>query len=254
MLGPMPTEHVVSMLNASPPARAAQALLSMPKDRVNRLLAVMDGQLIARMIVGADPARRATLLGYVDDERLATELAKLPMTESAAVYGVLPPDRLKTHLARVPSEELATMLLEMNPDHRRGVVESLDAERLVDLRRVAFEKKVIESLQRTAANLSWVPEDPGSNLFAGAFNRIFGISLCYVDDDDLQAEAVAVAQRTFAHALVHGLLVITNAAPTQEAITLVTRPNPIGPPSLVVTWDPDENDGILARALVRLAG
>ncbi|MFI7602580.1 magnesium transporter MgtE N-terminal domain-containing protein [Actinoplanes sp. NPDC049681] len=250
----MPTGHVVTMLNASPPQRAVGVLLAMPRDRIDALLAAMDGRLIARMLIAAEPERRAALLGHLDDARLAAELALLPLTEAAAVLAALPATRARPQLDRVTSENLAMLLDAMPGPQRRRLVDVLDPLRLADLRRVAYEKKVIESLRRTAAGLHWVPDDPGSNLLAGVMHRLFGISLCYVDRGSLQSAAVAAAQRVFADQQVHGLLLVTNAAPSVQATEMLTGSDHGGTPTLVVTWDPDDNDGVLGRALVRLAG
>ena len=250
----MPTQHVVAMLKASPPERAVKALLSMPRERIDRLLAAMDGRLIARMLIAADPGKRAALLGHLDDARLAAELALLPMVEAAAVLAALPPDRARPQLEQVSSEHLSMLLDAMPGPQRRRLVQVLDPQRLHELRRVGYEKAVIEALRRTAAGLQWVPDDRGSNLLAGVFHRLFGLSLCYVDEGPLQSSAVCAAQEAFAAQQVHGLLIVTNAPPSVQAVELVTDPGYGGIPALVVTWESDDNDGVLGRALVRLAG
>jgi hypothetical protein len=250
----MPTEHIVRMLAATPPQRAVGVLLAMPRDRIDRLLAAMDGRHIAQLLISADPARRRVLLGYLDDARLAAELALLPMAEAAAVMAALPPDRATAQLDRVSSEHLVLLLDAMPGPQRRRLVDVLDPLRLADLRRVGYEKSVIEALRRTSANLSWVPDDYGSNLFAGVFHRLFGISLCYVDRGALQCAAVNSAQRVFGREQVHGLLVVSNAAPTDEATALTVDPRYAMTPAMVITWDPEHNEGALGRALVRLAG
>jgi Mg/Co/Ni transporter MgtE len=250
----MPTQHLVNMLRATPPQRAVGVLLAMPRDRIDRLLSAMDGRLLARMLIAADPDRRASLLNHLDDARLAAELALLPMAEAAAVMAALPPERATAQLDRVSSEHLALLLDAMPGPQRRRLVEAMDPLRLADLRRVGFEKSVIESLRRTSVNLSWVPDDYGSNLFAGVMHRLFGISLCYVDAGEMPPAAVVAAQRAFAQQQVHGVLVVTNVPPSLEAVTLVRDALFAGLPALVVSWDPEDNDGVLARALVRLAG
>jgi hypothetical protein len=250
----MPTEHVVRMLAASPPQRAVGVLLSMPRDRIDRLLTAMDGRLIARLVIAAEPDRRRALLGYRNDARLAAELALLPMAEAAAVMSALPPDRATAQLDRVSSENLALLLDAMPGPHRRRLIDVLDPLRLADLRRVGYEKAVIEALRRTAASLSWVPDDHGSNLFAGVFHRLFGVSLCYVDRGVLQSAAVVAAQRVFGREQVHGVLVVSNATPSDDAVALATDPRYAYTPSMVISWDPDQNHGVLGRALVRLAG
>jgi hypothetical protein len=254
VLGSMPTEHVVRMLAATPPDRAVTVLLSMPKDRIDRLLAAMDARRIAELLLAADPGRRRTLLGCLDDSRLAAELALLPMAEAAAVVAALPIDRAVAQLDRVASEHLALLLDAMPGPQRRGLADALDPLRQADLRRVGFEKSVIEALRRTSATLAWVPDDHGSNLFAGVFHRLFGISLCYVDRGVLPSAAVRSAQGVFGREQVHGLLVVTNAVPAQEAEALTADPRRAGAPSVVLTWNPDQNDGALGRALIRLAG
>lgn len=250
----MPTKHVVAMLSASPPERAVMALLAMPKDRIDKLLAAMDGRLIAKLLIAADPGRRAALLGHLDDARLAAELTLLPMVEAAAVLAALPPERARPQLDRVSADHLGMLLEAMPGPQRRRLVAVLAPERLHDLRRVGYEKAVIEALRRTSASLRWVPDDEGSNLLAGVFHRLFGVSMCYVDDGLLQSAAVVGAQRAFAAQQVHGLLIVTNAQPSVPAVELVTDPRYTGPPALVVTWACDDNDGVLGRALVRLAG
>ncbi|PRY29627.1 magnesium transporter MgtE N-terminal domain-containing protein [Pseudosporangium ferrugineum] len=250
----MPTEHVVTMLTASPPQRAVGVLLAMPRDRIDALLAAMDGRLIAKMLIAAEPERRAALLHHLDDARLAAELALLPLVEAAAVLAALPAERARPQLERVTSENLAMLLDAMPGPQRRRLVDVLEPMRLADLRRVAYEKSVIESLRRTAAGLHWVPDDHGSNLLAGVLHRLFGVSLCYVDSGPLRSTAVVAAQRVFAGQQVHGLLIVTNAVPSVRAVELVTDPRYGGAPALVVSWDADDNDGVLARALVRLAG
>jgi hypothetical protein len=242
------------MLQESSPQRAVGVLLALPRDRIDRLLAEMDGRLLARMLIAADPGRRASLLSHLDDRRLAAELALLPMAEAAGVVAALPPERATAQLDRVPAEHLAMLLGAMPDPHRRRLVGAMDPLLVADLRRVGFERSVIESLRRTSVNLSWVPDDYGSNLFAGILHRLLGISLCYVDDGEMSSAGVVSAQRAFAYRQVHGVLVVTNAAPTLEAVTLVHDPRYAGLPALVVTWDPDDDDGMLARALVRLAG
>ena len=250
----MPTEHVVTMLGAAPPQRAVQVLLAMPRDRITRLIAAMDGRLIAKLLIAADPARRAALLGHLDDTRLAAELALLPMAEAAEVMAALPPDRAEAQLDRVASEHLAVMLDQMPGPARRRLVDVLDPVRLADLRRVTYERSVIDALRRTSANLSWVPEDQGSNLYAGLFHRVFGISLCYLDAGLLHTAAVAAAQQVFRQSGVHGLLVVSNAPPSHESLQLISDPHWSMGPGAVVTWSADDNDGVLGRALVRLAG
>lgn len=251
MLGRMPTDHVVAMLNASPPHRAVGALLSMPKDRIDRLLAAMDGRLIARLLVAADPGRRAVLLNHLDDTRLAAELALLPLVEAAGVLAALPSDRASAQLNRVSSEHLAMLLDAMPSPQRQRLVGVLDPLRLADLRRVTYEKAVVESLRRTSARLQWVPDELGTNLFARVFHRVFGISLCYVHSGTLQSQAVSDARDAFAAGRVHGLLLVSNAPPSAAADELLADQRI---PALVVTWAPDGNDGVLGRALVRLAG
>lgn len=250
----MPTDHVVTMLKASPPHRAVTVLLSMPKDRIDRLLAAMDAVTIAKMLVAAGPARAAVLLGHLGDERLAAELTILPLAEAAAVLAVLPPDRAEAHLAPVSAENLALLLAAMPQPQRRVLSDALGPVRRLELRRVGYERAVIESLRRTAATLRWVPDAHGTNLFAGVFHRLFGISLCYVDSGALQSGAVAAAQELFAAEQVHGLLLVSNAPPSVEASDQMLDARYARTPALVVTWDHDDNDGVLGRALVRLAG
>jgi len=250
MLGSMPTEHVVTMLGASPPQRAVVALLSMPKDRIARLLGAMDGRLIARLLIAADPGRRAGLLRHLDDTRLAAELALLPMIEAASVLAVLPSERARTQLDLVSVEYLGSLLDAMPAPQRRRLAAVLDPRRLADLRRVGFEKAVIESLGRTAAGLRWVPDDPGSNLLAAVFQMLFGVSLCYVDDGPLPAGSVAQARQVFAGRQVDGILIISNGVPCASAAAACHGDTP----ALVATWESGDNDGVLGRALVRLAG
>ncbi|WP_143162668.1 magnesium transporter MgtE N-terminal domain-containing protein [Couchioplanes caeruleus] len=249
----MPTEHVVTMLNATPPQRAVGVLLSMPRDRIDALLGAMDGRLIAKLLIAAEPERRATLLGHLDDARLAAELALLPLVEAAAVLAALPAERARPQLDRVSSEDLAMLLDAMPGPQRRRLVEVLEPMRLAGLRRVAYDKRVVESLRRTAAGLQWVPDDRDSNLLAGVLHRLFGVALRYLDSGRLPPAAVTSAQRAFAAQQVHGLLIVTNALPSVEAEERAADPD-AGIPTLVITWDPDDNDGVLGRALVRLAG
>ncbi|GAA2490837.1 hypothetical protein Ahu01nite_029770 [Winogradskya humida] len=248
MLGSMPTDHVVTMLRASPPQRAAGALLAMPKDRIDRLLAVMDGRMIARMLIATDPARRLALLGHLDDTRLAAELALLPVVEAAAVLAVLPIERARPQLERGAPEHAAMLLDAMPAAQRTRLVAVLDPLRDAELRRVAYEKAVIDALRGTAATLQWVPDDHGSNLLAGVFHRLFGVALRHVADGPLPAVAVADAHRVFAQRQVHGVLIVTNAFTTE--VPVPSRE----PPALVVVWESGDNDGVLGRALVRLAG
>ena len=250
----MPTDHVVAMLSASPPQRAAGVLLAMPKDRIDRLLAAMDGRLIARMLIAAEPAKRAALLAHLDDTRLAAELALLPLVEAAAVLAGLPSERTNAQLDRFSSEHLAMLLAALPTPQRRRLVEVIDPRRLADLRRVGYEKAVVEALRRTAANLQWVPDDTGTNLFAWVFHRVFGISLCYVDSGGLESGAVFAAHRVFDVEQVQGVLLVSNAPPSAAACALVADPRYARTPALVVTWAADDNDGALGRALVRLAG
>jgi hypothetical protein len=135
---------------------------------------------------------------------------------------------------------------------RRRLTAALAPPRLVELRRVGFEKAVIESLGRTAAGLQWVPGDQGSNLLVAVFQRHFGVALCHVDEGPLGPGLVARAARAFAAQSVDGLLIVSNAVPDGPAAELVARHG--STPALVATWESGDNDGVLGRALVRLAG
>jgi hypothetical protein len=254
MLGRMPTDQIVTMLKASPPRRAVGVLLAMPKDRIDRLLAAMDGKLVSRLLIAAGPERVGALLHHLGETRLATELALLPMAEAAGLLAALPPAVAGAQLERVTPENLALLLEAMPAAQRRRLTEELEPPRRIELRRVGYERAVIESLRRTAATLRWVPNDHATNLFAGVFHRLFGISLCYVDGGALQSRAVAAAQEIFAAEQVHGLLLVSNAPPSVEASDQILDARYARTPALVVTWDHDDNDGVLGRALVRLAG
>jgi hypothetical protein len=254
VLGSQPTAQVVAKLRASPPQRAVTVLLSMPKDRVARLLAAMDGRLIARLLLAADPDRRASLLRHLDDTRLAAELALLPMIEAASVLAALPPERARPQLDRVSTEHLGMLLDAMPASPRRRLAALLDPSRLAGLRRVAFEKAVLSSLGRTAAGLRWLPDDPGSNVLATVFRRLFGVALCYVDEGPLRSGPVRRAREVFAAHQVEGLLIVTNAIPDGPAAEFVARCPQGDLKALVATWESGDNDGVLGRALVRLAG
>jgi hypothetical protein len=254
MLASMPTEQVVTVLRATPPQRAVTVLLSMPRDRVARLLGAMDGRLIARLLIAADPDRRASLLRHLDDTRLAAELALLPLIEAASVLAALPPERARPQLERVSAEQLGMLLDAMPAPQRRRLAAVLDPPRLVELRRVGFEKAVIESLGRTAAGLQWVPGDQGSHLLAAVFQRHFGVALCHVDEGPLGPGPVARAGQAFAAQPVDGLLIVSNAVPDGPAAELVAASRHGSTPALVATWESGDNDGVLGRALVRLAG
>jgi hypothetical protein len=254
VLGALPTHHVVALLQATTPQRAAGVLVNLPTHRIDRLLATMDAHLLARILVAADLDRRAALLGRLDDARLAAELALLPMAEAAGVLAALPPERASAQLDRVAADHLP-MLLESMPDVPRGqLIEAMDPMRLAELRRVNYERGVIASLRRTSANLSWVPEDYGSNLFVGAMHRLFGVSLCYVDEGTLHTAAVMAAHDVFLPRQVHGVLIVTNAPASAEAIELIRGRRFSALRAAGVSWDAEDNDGVLARALVRLAG
>jgi len=254
VLDSTPTQHLVALLQATPPQRAVGALLAMPHARIDRLLAVMDVRLLGRMLLAADPDRRAELLSHLDDGRVAAELGLLPMAEAAVVLAALPVERAGAQLDRFAAQQLA-ILLDVLPDpQRHRLIDAMDPVHRADLHRVGFERSVVASLRRTSVNLSWVPDDHESNLFAGIMHRLVGIALCYLDGGDLPAAAVASAQRTFATRQVHGVLLVTNATPSLEAATLAQEARFAGLPALLVTWTPEDNDGVLARALTRLAG
>ncbi|MFI7539900.1 magnesium transporter MgtE N-terminal domain-containing protein [Actinoplanes sp. NPDC049599] len=250
----MPTEHVLTMLRATPPRRAVTTLLSMPKDRVVRLLAAMDGRLLARLLLAADPDRRAGLLRHLDDGRLGAELALLPMIEAAAVLAALPAERARQQLGRISPEYLGVLLDILPAAQRRRLVAVLDPGRAADLRRVCFERAVIESLGRTAAALRWLPDDPGCNLLAAVFQRLFGVALCYVDEGPLGCGPVVRARQVFADQRVDGVLIVTNAAPDGSVADLVGCAPQDDLKALVATWESGDNGGVLGRALVRLAG
>ncbi|WP_306207394.1 magnesium transporter MgtE N-terminal domain-containing protein [Actinoplanes sp. RD1] len=248
MLGSMPTDHVVTMLRAAPPHRAVNALLAMPRDRIERLLGAMDGRLIARLLTAADPARRAALAGHLGDARLGGELALLPPAEAAAVLAVLPDQRAVPLLGRLGADQLGEVLEAMPAAARERLEAALDPQRGPELRRVAYEKRVIETLRRTGAGLQWVPGEAGSHLLTRALHRLFGVSICHVEVPVLPVMALDAARQAFAGHGVRGLLVVTNAGAGGHTVAAG------GAPALVVTWNPGDNDGVLGRSLVRLAG
>jgi hypothetical protein len=254
VLGRMPTDHVVTMLKASPPKRAVGVLLAMPKDRIDRLLAAMDSRLISRLLIAAGADRVASLVNHLGEARLAAVLADFPLAEAAGLLAALPPQVAGAQLERVNPENLALLLEAMPAAQRSRLTQGLDSSRRQALRRVGYERAVIGSLRRTAATLRWVPGDRETNLLAGVFHRLFGVSLCYVDSGALQSEAIAAAQEVFAAEQVHGLLLVSNAAPSVEASDQILDARYARTPALVVTWDHNDNDGKLGRALVRLAG
>jgi hypothetical protein len=222
-------------------------LLALPKSRIDRLLADMDGPLIARLLLAADPARRAALVRHLGANRLSAELTLLPIIEAASVLAALPPDWAGPQLDRLTVEQLSTLLDAMPAADRDRLAATLDPHRSAGLRRIGYEKAVIESLRRTNVALEWVPGEHGAHLFVTAFQRHFGVAVCYVDGGPLPVTTVAVARQVFAEHRVDGLLIVTNVVPAAAA-------DPHGVPARTVAWEPGDNDGVLARALVRIAG
>jgi hypothetical protein len=254
VLGSMPIEHVVTMLKATPPDRAVAVLMSMPKDRQAKLMARLDGAIIARMIVVAEPSRQAVLLSYLDDERLSAELTKLPLDRAAHLVASLPHERAAAQLGMLHPEAAAALLNAMPSVQRLRLASNIDPRQAVELRRVAYEKAVTESLMRTAAETAQLPEPSDSTILIRVFRQVFGVAVCYVESGPLVHAAALAAVQAFDAQAVNGLLLVTDAVPTEDAITLMAEMYHNGRPSLVVTWRPDDNDGVLGRALVRLAG
>lgn len=254
MLGSMPIEHLVTMLRATPPDRALAVLMSMPRDRQARLMARVDGRLIAAMILVADPPRQAVLLSYLDDERLADELTKLPLDRAAELVAVLPEERAVAQLGMLHPESAAALLNTMPSAQRLKLGTIIDPRQAVELRRVAYERAVNESLMRTAAETAHLPEASDSTILIRVFKQVFGVAVCYVESGPLDYPAAAAAVHAFSGQAVHGLLLITGAVPTDDVLTLMAELYRNGRPALVVTWRHHDNDGVLGRALVRLAG
>jgi hypothetical protein len=226
----------------------------MPQDRQAKLMAHIEGPLIAAMLIATDPARRATLLSYLDDTRLAAEVTALPLDRAALLIGLLPHDRAVAQLGMLAPEAASVLLNAMPTAQRLRLSEILDPRQVVELRRVAYSRAVTESLLRTAAETARVPGAPESTILIRVFRQVFGVAICYVESGPLGYPEALAAVRAFDEQAVHGLLLITDATPTAEVAGLLEELRRNGRPSLVVTWRYHDNDGVLGRALVRLAG
>jgi hypothetical protein len=186
-------------------------------------------------------------------EQVVTMLRAAPPQRAVTVL-LSTPERVRPQLDRAGPEHLAMLLDVMPAPQRRRLTAVLDPRRLADLRRVGFEKAVLSALGRTAAGLRRLPDDPGSHLLAGVFQRLFGVALCYVDEGPLRSGAVVRARQVFAAQQVEGLLIVTNAIPDGPAAGLVSCDPQGDLKALVATWESGDNGGVLGRALVRLAG
>jgi hypothetical protein len=238
------TEHAVPRFRTAPAERGVNVLLLLPKGRIDRLLADMDGRLIARLLLAADPDRRAALLGHLGAERLSAELTLLPMVEAAAVLAALPPEWARGQLDRLSAEQLGPLLTTLTSAEQTALTALLEPQRLAELRRTAYEGAVMESLRRTNAGLQWVAD---GHLLVTVFQRLFGVAMCHVELGPLPAATAERARQVFTGHPVDGLLLITNAASA-------TAPLHSGVPAQAVVWSTGDNDGVLGRALVALAG
>jgi hypothetical protein len=250
-VGQMLPEQVIAMLNSSGPAQGVDALLAMPPDRVEVVLASMTPGEIARLLEGARVHRRAELLMALGPVRGPIVLAQIPRHRVADLVSSLPLSSAAGVLRTLPSAEVAELLLEIPTQARLLLQEALGAQQPIEHAAAAYHRLAQESVGRIAARMSTL--DHGSpDVLAEIMGRTFHVVIRYsggsaFTGDDLRYVAGQVDWRRAAV-----VVVITNVAPGDSVLPVLRELRQFGHVADVIRWVDDRDDGTFKRSLVRL--
>jgi len=254
VLGNMPTEQVMIVLRAMPPKQAVGVLLAMTPDRVDALLSHMDDYAVGSMLKAAEPQHCLLVLKSLAPPRVGGAMAAMPFNDAVQLLASLPEDWVMSVLDAVHPEYASALIDALPATIRAHVVEAMNPDRATTVRLVSYCNHAIQALDRYAVTLIWLADDiHGPNLVAHALNRTFGIAVRYIDDTLLTMQDVISAETAVSGHAVDATLIITNAAPLEEVVRYQTHEADRGHLVQAVTWSEGLGEGVLGRALVRLA-
>jgi hypothetical protein len=251
--GMMPITQLVAMLRTTPPQHAAGVLLAMPMDRINAVLGAMKPVDVARLLIGTKPPQRNTVLGLLSIEQIIGVLRTLPVEHAATLLAGLPKDHIVAVIDGLPPKAVPVLLEAMPPEFRAALLGEMDPYQADGTLTTMYQRGVAQALGRTNVHITYPNGDQDPTLLVQTFERLIVVSICYHDENGaLSQREIRSAEDTATWLRAHGVLVVTNAPLTQEAIGYRSDARAMDRLVDVVTWIDNRHDGMLQRALVSL--
>ncbi len=251
MIGRMPTQQVIAMLKAARPAQALGILSAMPFDRVTHVTTSIEPADLTAMMLALPPDQQVELLTMIPAERRLLIFSRLSMRQFADLLPVVTPDIAAQMLADVSTATAAELLSDMPPNAAARLLPLLPRGNTVV--QTMYELRARESIVRAARNVSWLDQS-SCDLAADVFGRRVQVAIRFLPDPfpvhvDVDRAASHADWRT-----IDGMLVVTNVRPGELALLQVKHQQQAGRRLELVHWVDQRDDGLLKRALVRLAG
>jgi MgtE intracellular N domain len=250
MIGQMPTQQVIAMLKAAKPAQAFGVLSSMPIDRITHVMTSMEPADLTAMLLALRPRQQVEFLAMIPPERRPLIFSRLSMGQFADLLPAVTPEIAAQMLADVSTAAAAELLSDMPPNAAARLVPLLPRGSAVV--QAMYEIQARESVVRAAPNVSWL--DQGSrDLAADVFGRRVQVAIRFLPETSSMPVDV---DRAVGHAdwgSIAGMLIVTNLRPGEPALLQVKHQQQAGRPVELVRWLDQRDDGVLKRALVRLA-
>jgi hypothetical protein len=250
MLGQMPTPQVIALLQAMPAAAAAGVLVAMPADHVEVLLAELPPAALARLLPAVEPDQRADLVAATPAGRLPAMLRALSLDDAAALLGVLDAGEAARLLGALPPEARPQLVSALPEATRRSVYAAMSTTGAGELASAVYERRAVAALARIAT----VRSRPAPR---AAVTDVLGSRLLVhvrpAGPGPLDAEELHELVLAADWSELDAVLVVAEQTPTDRAAAHAGTIRACGYRLELLRWVDDRDDGLLKRALVRVA-
>lgn len=242
-------DEVVNRIRAAEAGHAAAFVLGLPPQQTRDVLVALGPREVARLLLGARADRVPDLVDRIVPELLPGVLAHLDVVRAAQLISLLPME-LAVRVMRSMSPAAAAELLLTLPTHQRlALQEALPAPQPSG-GAGAYARAVEQSIGRSAERLTWLDQ---RSLIAELFGRAVQIVVWDAPDTVFTAAQLHSIAGSVDWRRVRGLLVMTNAELDSGVAGAIRDARQHGYAVDALTWLDERDDGLLKRALVRLA-
>lgn len=253
MLPQMPIKHVVAMMLACKPADAVAILMNMTPDRFGALVDEIPPAYLGRMVIAARPGEKEALVAALPPECWRSVLSALSTAEIGQVLSTVAAEFAWRILADMSPEAAANIFAELPEGLRRLLQKSTPPDLPSGLSSAMYVRSAVETIVRTASRTAWLDQRAG-DVLAEIFGKSVHIAVRYRSGPALGDEDIVAEVRRARWEEIVGLLVVTNKAVLYTATNQAANIRRAGSPIEVIRWTNIEDNGVLKRSLVRLAG
>jgi hypothetical protein len=244
---------VVARILAADAGHAAAIVLAMPGEQTRAALAALGPREVSRLLLGARADRVPDLVGNIAADLLPAVLAQLQVVQVAGLVPLLGMEAAVRVVRSLQPAAAAELLLAL-PTHQRVALQgALPQPPPAQVSDGDYPRRVEEAVRRIAGRTSWLDARAGI-LVTEIFGRPVQVTARDAPDTSLTSTDLHGLVAAADWRNVSGLVVMTNGPLDYGLGAGVREARARGYLVDVVRWQDNRDDGVLKRALVRLAG